>query len=63
MLLAAIAIVVGTFTLIYFFVTSSYGYFKSKGVPEDPGAFPFGSTPMWQMFMGKRGFVDSVRNL
>lgn len=54
MLVVAFFIVVATY--IYLWSRRTFSYFRTLGIPEDPGWFPFGSKTGWQMLTGKVAF-------
>ena len=53
MLIESVLLIVGLLLLAYWYITKNYGYFKSHGIPELPGTFPFGSDSSWSFFLGK----------
>ena len=56
-------LVVSLVTLIYIWQRRKFSYFKNRGIPEDPGYFPFGSWGTWQMFMGKVALINGIGSL
>ena len=53
MLLETILLFLTVLLLFYVYITKHFGYFKSKGIPELPGSFPFGSENSKQMVTQK----------
>ena len=41
------------FIMLVFHFYKKCSYFRNKGLTEDPGYFPFGSSPIWKMAFGK----------
>jgi len=48
-----LAIIITLFTIFYLQVKKKFSYFKSHGVPEDPGFFPLGSNSSWKFLTGR----------
>ena len=48
----------GLLTVAYFWMRKKFTFFRSKGIPEDPGYFPFGSQASWDMLSGKASFAN-----
>ena len=53
MLVEILLLLALAFTLLYWYVTKQFGYFKKMGVPEDSASFPFGSEVSWKVWTGK----------
>lgn len=51
------------FTLLYWYVTKQFGYFKKMGVPEDSASFPFGSDVSWKVWTGKESGLKSQSDI
>jgi len=49
--------------LFYKHMTRNFGYFSSRGVPEVPPSFPFGSHTHKRVVSGKVSFVTSSEEL
>ena len=58
-----LAAFLGLLAAAYFYLTRDFGYFKSQGIPEAPGSFPFGSNEMKRMFTGKENFFSAMQNM
>jgi hypothetical protein len=48
----------GLLTGIYFGSIKKFNYFRSKGVPQEPGYFPLGSKNNWQVLSAQLAFAD-----
>ena len=46
-------IATGLLTIFYFRIRFKFSYFRSRGIAEDPGYFPLGSTTVWKLLTGK----------
>ena len=49
--------------LFYRFMTREFGYFASRGAPELPGSFPFGSKYVSAMFTGSENFFTVIHRM
>ncbi len=63
MWMTVLLVLLGGLSYLYFSVTKQYGYFKSRGVAESPGSFPFGSPAMAKMYTGRKNFIDAFEEL
>ena len=43
-------------TLLYFYIWRRFQYFKSHGIPHEPGYFPLGSAIYWKALSGQVAF-------
>ncbi|XP_066926982.1 cytochrome P450 6B7-like [Clytia hemisphaerica] len=46
------------FTAFYFFVRHRMTFWQRRGIPVDPGTFPFGSQHVWDFFKQKIAFIQ-----
>ncbi len=53
-LLVALLVLVSTY--VYLWSRKTFSYFRSNGITEDPGWFPFGSKTGWDALTGKLAF-------
>jgi cytochrome P450 len=60
MWLNILLVLIGLFTFLYYRVTKKFGFFKSHGVVESPGYFPFGSSTSAKVITGRRSFFDLI---
>ena len=63
MLVEILLFLVLAFTLLYWYVTKQFGYFKKRGVPEDSASFPFGSEVSWKVWTGKESGLKSQSDI
>ena len=59
MLLEAAVLLVVLAGALYLRLTRHHGYFRSRGIPEEPPVFPWGSETHGRMFSGKVSFVTA----
>lgn len=50
----------GLLVWAYLYLTKDYGYFKARGITEDPATFPFGSDVAWKSITGKGRAGEAV---
>jgi len=62
MLIEILLFILFVFTLIYWYVTKHFGFFKRHGVLEDPPSFPFGSECARKVFTGKESAINSFKD-
>ena len=42
---------------VYWYITKDFGYFRKRGIAEEPGTFPFGSDGAWKVWLGGASFL------
>jgi len=47
-------------TIIVVIIRKKFTYFRSHGIAEDPGYFPFGSKATWKMLSAKISFTETT---
>ena len=57
MFVQLVLIAVAGLTYFYYTVWKKMSLFRNMGIPEDPGTFPLGSPPGWEMMSGKLAFT------
>jgi len=63
-MLVEIALVLLSLLLVlYWYITKNFGYFKSRGLAESPGTFPFGSKRMKDLMLRRTNFLDSFNEV
>ena len=53
-----VAIFVIAFTAFYLYVRRKMTFWERRGIPSDPGTFPFGSKGTWDLFSQKIAFAE-----
>jgi cytochrome P450 len=53
-----IALIIVVLTLIGLKIRATFSYFRTHGIAEDPGYFPFGSKASWKMLLTKISFLQ-----
>ena len=52
------------FTAFYFYVKYyKMSFWRRRGIPEDPGFFPFGGQFVWDLIMQRIGFTEMVKTV
>ena len=58
MWLQIVLVILAWLTYSYYKTSRKMALFREMGVPEDPGFFPLGSKPSWDIMMQKVAFAD-----
>lgn len=56
-------VLVGLFTLLYFYMTRNFGKFSACGVAEHSPVFPFGSPENRKLLTGKMSHISVVESI
>ena len=58
MFVQLLLIAIAGVTYIFYMGWKKMSFFRNLGIPEDPGTYPIGSQPQWELFSGNLAFVN-----